>query len=69
MLAATLESIARRSEHSLAGVGPLDADLARARAATRNAVRLGLLTAGEARELWQDAATRHPGARGLEPGE
>ncbi|MBD0290608.1 MAG: hypothetical protein ICV74_05075 [Thermoleophilia bacterium] len=61
LLAARLEALATASERSLSGERPLDGRITALEAATRHAVALGLLTGGEAAELWRAVAERHPG--------
>lgn len=63
MLAALLEAIAVASERAPAHGRDLEPHVQRAAAATRNAVRLELITGSEAGAIWGAVARRHPGVR------
>lgn len=63
LLAARLEEIARASERGKAGTPELERSILRARAATRHAVALQLLSKDEAGAIWASAAARHPSVR------
>jgi hypothetical protein len=62
LLTARLETIAAATERSPRRVCDLEPHVRRAAAATRNAVRLELLTPEEAGEIWAAVASRHPHA-------
>jgi hypothetical protein len=65
LLEGGLEGIAQTAERMhRGGRDPeLGVSLARVAAATRNAVRLELITPGEAEAIWRTAAERHPSVR------
>ncbi len=63
LLAAQLEAIATTSERAPGRSRDLEPLVARARAATRHALRLELITSEEAGAIWAEVARRHPGVR------
>lgn len=64
-LTACLETIAQTAERVHADERELEPALARAAAATRNAVELELLTSEEAATIWAQVADRHPTVRNV----
>ena len=61
LLETKLELLATASERSLSGDRAVDPQVRYAVAATRHAVELDLLSPGEAGEIWNTVASRHPG--------
>ncbi len=61
LLAAGLEAVALAGERSNAPACDLEAQMLRLAAGTRNAVRLEIISAQEADQIWASAAARHPG--------
>ncbi len=62
LLEARLEALADVCERSPRGERRLEGEIAAAAAATRHAVKLGLISADEATSVWASVARRHPGA-------
>lgn len=62
LLASRLEEIALATERRPARDHELETSVLGALAATRHAVRLGLLSAEEADGIWASVAERHPSA-------
>ena len=61
LLELKLETLARVSEHALS-VRLVDDQVQAVTAATVRAVELDLISPGEADEVWERVAARHPGA-------
>ena len=62
LLEAKLETLALASARVASAERSFDVQILSARAATRHAVRLELLSPEEAGAIWADVASRHPGA-------
>ena len=60
LLETRLETLASATEHSLSGTRLVEASVLAAEAATRNAIRLQVLTPDEAAGLWAAVGRRHP---------
>jgi hypothetical protein len=68
LLESRLETLAAATERSLSGPRLVESRVLAVEAATRNAVRLSVLTSDEAAELWAAVGRRHPHVRWCQGG-